>query len=325
MSLTLEHGLEIAAIYPTACLMEHSCVPNCMFTFEQGVGAGNSHRLTMLAGRDIRKGEHLSIMYTHMLWGTQMRHEHLLTNKYFVCECQRCRDPTELGTYLSALRCIGDEQTNCNGTMLPTDPHDAATEWRCDSCPVRLENDKVGVLLSHIEDEVDGLLLNQATEVTEVETLVEKLAQLLHPNHYHMFALRHSLVQMYGSRKGFETSVLTDTKLNAKMQMCRDLLSVVDVIDPNAIRLSLYTAIILFELHSALVELETRRRKALITDSSASDASLNYDALYEAESLLARAKRVLENSGDTPQGRKFVESIVKASETLESLFEGIRL
>lgn len=34
-----------------------------------------------------------------MLWGTHMRNEHLLTNKYFVCKCDRCLDATELGMF----------------------------------------------------------------------------------------------------------------------------------------------------------------------------------------------------------------------------------
>ena len=53
--------------------------------------------MTVKAGRDIAKGEHLSIMYTHSLWGTQARRSHLNDAKKFWCNCNRCADPTEFG------------------------------------------------------------------------------------------------------------------------------------------------------------------------------------------------------------------------------------
>lgn len=317
LSINLEHGQEICALYPNACLMEHSCMPNCLYTFD----FSKQFRISMIAGRDIKKGEHLSIMYTHMLWGTQMRHEHLMTNKYFRCECARCKDPTELGTYLSALKCIGDNLANCNGLLLPIDPQAVDTDWTCCVCPVRLENDKVSFLLANIEEEVDSLLLNRDTTVQEVEALIAKLRQFLHPNHYQLFALKHSLVQLYGSKVGYETERLTDDQLHNKIDMCQELLDIVDVIDPHAIRLSLYIGIVLYELHSATVELEKRR----LAKAKADGVPYKYDALYVAERYLVRAKMILENNGDTPQGKKFIESVVRASESLEALFENIKL
>ena len=56
--------------------------------------------MTVKAGRDIAKGEHLSIMYTHSLWGTQARRSHLNDAKKFWCNCNRCADPTEFGKIL---------------------------------------------------------------------------------------------------------------------------------------------------------------------------------------------------------------------------------
>lgn len=57
---------EISALYEYACILEHNCIPNCYYTFD----SRRQCKITMRAGRTIRKGEHLSIMYTHMLWGT---------------------------------------------------------------------------------------------------------------------------------------------------------------------------------------------------------------------------------------------------------------
>ena len=53
--------------------------------------------MTITAGRDISKGEHFSIMYSHALWGTQARRAHLFETKKFWCFCPRCKDATEFG------------------------------------------------------------------------------------------------------------------------------------------------------------------------------------------------------------------------------------
>ena len=56
-------------------------------------------QMTVRAGRDISKGEHLSIMYTHSLWGTQARRAHLFETKKFWCFCPRCKDATEFSKF----------------------------------------------------------------------------------------------------------------------------------------------------------------------------------------------------------------------------------
>ena len=60
--------------------------------------------MTITAGRDIKKGEHFSIMYSHALWGTQARRAHLFETKKFWCFCPRCKDATEFGKQFSLMR-----------------------------------------------------------------------------------------------------------------------------------------------------------------------------------------------------------------------------
>lgn len=313
--INLENGQEISGVYPTASILEHSCVPNCMFSFD----FRKQFRLKMQSGKDIKKGEHLSIMYTHMLWGTQMRQEHLMINKYFICRCVRCEDPTELGSFLSALKCIGHEIGPCNGHILPLDPYDSNTKWTCSECPTQLESEKVSALIENMDEQVESLITSRESTVDEVETVLKKLSQFLHPNHFHLFALKHSLIQLVGSKPGFETKHLSETRLQEKISMSQELLNLVDLIDPHAIRLSLYTGIVLYEMHLAVIELERRHMKL----AKSKGVSYNYDKLRLAERYLVRAKDVLFNCEDSPQGKMFSESVVKASEYLEELFAGI--
>ena len=98
----------------------------------------------MRAGCDLKAGDHLSIMYSHSLWGTWARRDHLATNKRFWCACERCRysllglaagglaftgdalyfrDPTELGSHFSTV--IGKNGVN----LSCRNPLDQSSPW----------------------------------------------------------------------------------------------------------------------------------------------------------------------------------------------------
>lgn len=66
----------------------------------------------------LEAGQQLQHSYTYTLDGTSQRQFHLKTGKYFTCKCDRCSDPTELGTNFSTLKC-----NSCNdGWLLPEKP-----------------------------------------------------------------------------------------------------------------------------------------------------------------------------------------------------------
>lgn len=157
-------------------------------------------------------------MYTHALWGTQQRQDHLRSTKYFTCKCRRCGDPAELNTFLSALRCLapGSDRKICGGYQLPISPLDLQTEWRCDKCPTSLTSPQVSDLVNMIGGEVDHVQENQPT-VESLQSLLEKLRKLLHKNHYHCYAVMHSLVQLYGRQPGYLPDQMNDLMVEKKI------------------------------------------------------------------------------------------------------------
>lgn len=92
-------------------------------------------------------------MYTHALWSTLARREHLLATKYFACRCERCEDPTELGSHLGTLKCLCG-----SGLVLPNDPLDSETEWSCTTCPGRLTASEVSQLTDRLADDVEAAM-----------------------------------------------------------------------------------------------------------------------------------------------------------------------
>lgn len=229
-ALEINQETEVTALYATTCRMEHNCLPNTAHCFEN-----KTYKITVRAALPIKAGEHLSTMYTHCLWGTQARREHLRETKYFSCSCNRCSDPTELESYLSALRCIGTDEEQCGGVQLADDPLNDNTEWSCSKCKVKLSNAEVCFLVNGIGEELDNVQLSNPT-VRELDALLNKMMTFLHPNHYHVYALKHSLIQLYGYQQGYTPTQITDDCLVRKGTMCRELLDITKKIDPGNAR-----------------------------------------------------------------------------------------
>lgn len=99
------------------------------------------------------RGDHLSTTYTHVLWSTRVRREHLLATKYFLCKCERCADPTELGSHLGTLKCPCEK-----GVVTADDPLNPETDWSCNFCPGVLSSAEVAQLTERLGEEVDAAM-----------------------------------------------------------------------------------------------------------------------------------------------------------------------
>ena len=62
-------------------------------------------RLELRASEAIKKDQEVVNQYVKPNSGTVSRRLVLKNKWHFECDCRRCRDPTEFGSYLSALTC----------------------------------------------------------------------------------------------------------------------------------------------------------------------------------------------------------------------------
>jgi len=108
------------AIYHRASFFEHSCRPNLSKSFSE------NNEIIFWSPNGIKAKEHLTISYTDVLWETSNRRHHLKQTKHFECECERCTDVTEYGTYFSSLKC-----QKCNaGMLVPNSLKEWSQDWR---------------------------------------------------------------------------------------------------------------------------------------------------------------------------------------------------
>ncbi|CAG4959972.1 unnamed protein product [Parnassius apollo] len=301
LEIRLPEGSELQALYCNTCILEHSCIPNTKHTFNHSNADKNDlYKITVKVVVPVMKDHHITTMYSHALWGTQARRQHLKDTKYFSCKCPRCSDPTELGTYLSAMKCFGDGTKPCNGIHLPEDPLDDETDWACSECPVKVNNSQINMLISQMGEEVDGVLI-MGGSVTMLENLLCRLSTFLHPNHYHLYSLKHSLIQLYGRQPNY----MSEEILEKKIKMCKDLIGITNTLDPGNARLSLYSSVLHHELHSALI------LKAQKVNSDGSFKTLDEikALVIEARSSIDLSLEALKDDMEETSGRKLYSVI----------------
>ncbi|XP_058064048.1 SET domain-containing protein SmydA-8 [Anopheles bellator] len=145
-----DHEIVLRGLYVLGAMMNHCCQPNVRYVFDRQL------RMRVYASRPIRRGEQILNNYSKLLWGTQHRIIHLCFSKNFLCGCERCKDPTEFGTYLGALKCV--REGCAEGRLLPVNPLKILSVWQCDRCNLKLNNVKA----TKIQEIAGRMVLNNA-------------------------------------------------------------------------------------------------------------------------------------------------------------------
>lgn len=278
-----QDGSEMWGLYSFAGLFEHSCIPNTKHRFS------SSHQIIFKAAVDIKEGDHIKTSYTRLSWGTYERRKDLLDNKYFLCCCPRCMDPTEIGSYFSALKC-----SNCkDGYLLQKDCAKLESNWKCSSC---------AGIVPHIDAVERTKLLGKKVEEVMAKPQVENLEKLFkesvaaaHHNHFHLFKARHTLLQFYG--RGATAG--KEEALTKKEAMCREFINVCNKFDPGESRLGPFTAVAYYEYHDLIM---TRTHKLFKKEYR--DQKLVDQGIHAAKVMLTKCIKALQDEHPhSPEGQ----------------------
>ena len=285
------NGYSARALYPIVALMNHSCVSNTCHSISP-----IDFRVRLRTTVKIPAAAELYGSYTHSLLPTMLRREQLLEGKHFACACPRCSDPTELGTHMSSLKC-----NKCdNGIVLSLDSLDADSPWKCTHCEFSTSGQAVRRVLGIIQAEVDAVETisgaDGADAIHERETVLKKYHSVLHPRHAFQTMLRHSLTQMYGRVDEYLLDDLPDVVLEHKIDMCRLLLQVLDVIEPGYSRIRGMT---LYELHAPLLFVAKTMWQGGVID----EAALKSKMIEAAEILKEATKILCFEPPESPEGQ----------------------
>ncbi|CAL1674293.1 unnamed protein product [Lasius platythorax] len=303
-------GFSARGLYPTVAMMNHSCVSNTSHSISP-----IDYRMRLRTTLKVSTSGELYGSYTHSLLPTLLRREHLFKSKHFACACLRCSDPTELGTHMSSLKC-----NKCdNGIILPLDSLDSESTWNCTHCNFSTNGQAVRKILRIIQAEVDAAEAisgaDGADAIYERETVMKKYRSVLHPHHAFLTILRHSLSQMYGRVDEYLLDDLPDIVLEHKVDICRLLLQVLDVVEPGYTRVRGMT---LYELHAPLLFLAKGQWNAGVIDEAGLKSKMT-----EAATILKEAVAILTlEPPETAEGQIGLvarESLVQLEQSINNL------
>ncbi|CAG4991179.1 unnamed protein product [Colias eurytheme] len=296
-------GFSSHAVYPFLAITAHSCVPNIVHTILY-----DDYRVQVRAAVPIKAGDILYLSYTHALAPTITRREYLLESKFFNCECQRCADPTELGTHLSTLKC-----SKCdNGVIMSNNSLDNDAEWNCTDkkCGFKTSGAAMRKMLAVIQAEVDLLdsLEPGPQAIEQREAFINKYKSVFHPRHSVLLSVKYTLAELYGRVEGYTIDELPDLMLERKVEMCRLVLKTLDIILPGESRMR---GMMLYELHAPLMYLARNEFSAGII----AQEQLK-EKLQEPLQCLAEAARILQR--EDPQSPEGIIGII-AYQSMEQL------
>lgn len=218
-----QQGLQ--AIYSTASLFEHDCVANAVKTFT------SKGKIVIRAAVPIPRKEKIALCYTDPWWGTANRQHHLKQTKFFVCRCDRCKDPTEMSTFISGLRCPRcPDASDAQSVLLPQNPLDESAQWLCTGCSQPQPVNYVNQIIEKIGKELVSL---KRGSIEHCEIFIKKYENVLHPHHFYLIDVKMALCQMYGHLEGQNMVDLSEDMLNQKEALCLQLLKIADVISPG--------------------------------------------------------------------------------------------
>ena len=120
------------------------------------------------------------------------RQKFLLDEFYFSCQCHRCRDPAEFGTFTSSIVC-----PHCRAGFTLCSP---GPEWACTSCSRTTARSKVIAQEKKARDWIRRHRLGKGDD--DVEYFLDNLEhvqKLLHENHFLVMDLKQKFVLEFGS------------------------------------------------------------------------------------------------------------------------------
>lgn len=189
--------IKIRGFYPKVSLLSHSCKYNTTHTFDSS--DGGDFTMTLYATTPINEGEKITTTYTHTLWNTLTRREHLQYAKNFLCDCERCGDPTELETYVGAVFCTNCQENGLEKTILSSNPLEQDANWICEECGCEIEAADMIWANQELKKEISVLKTPE-----DLEFFLTKYENALHPQNSHFLEVKYGLCQIYGEAEGFE-------------------------------------------------------------------------------------------------------------------------
>ena len=170
------------------------------------------------------------------------RQELLTVGQFFSCICQRFSDPTEFGSYSSALK--------ISYCKFPANRKSTEADLNCTNCKKKFPFIKISTLTDAVRNASQKLEHNAENpdvgSIPAHEAFLDKFGKVLHSKHGIIIKVKYNLARMYGNMLGFEGDKLSDIQLKHKKTFCEEVLIILVKIMPT---LSSMRGVMLYESH----------------------------------------------------------------------------
>ncbi|KAJ6637188.1 SET domain-containing protein SmydA-8, isoform B [Pseudolycoriella hygida] len=184
VNLSSERKTDLRGLYPLMGLINHSCSANCRYSTD------SNYIMSLYARKPIRIGQEIVISYAKMLWSTPSRQSYLKITKQFTCKCDRCNDPTEGSTYLSALKCF---RHTCSGLLLPVDPINFYSAWKCSICSDLSDYRRILRMQEVVSCMVDAIESNKSAQEID-EFINNRLLKVLPASNQYVVEMKMKII-----------------------------------------------------------------------------------------------------------------------------------
>ncbi|CAL8139712.1 unnamed protein product [Orchesella dallaii] len=191
-------------IYSFTSKLMYACAANTRLVEVKGSNKFDS-KFRIIVVKPINKGEHLTFNLMETLVPGYIR-TRFLKEYYYECDCELCADPTEKGTYFSAIKCASCNQFSKepgdkpkvieNGYLISDTVQDLSSNWKCMNCDNFADGESILRLLDQIDDEYQ-LFRRQLPSKSLDENLCQLTSKIrmyhdnFHPNHFFNWRLNY--------------------------------------------------------------------------------------------------------------------------------------
>jgi len=203
-----------AGLYPIYSLMNTSCCNNTRSTVLP------DNTVEVRAKRRIRPGQEITNQYLKPDQPSHIRRPLMRQKWFFDCGCQRCLDPTELGSHWGSVLCrAGRGVARCGGAVVTTSTLDSGADWACQQCGAVLSLHQVTTVLSSAERVIASPASGDGP-VEHYERVLHLLSADLHPGNFLLVGVKLKLALLLGNLAPHSLAKLSTPGRQRKAQLC---------------------------------------------------------------------------------------------------------
>jgi hypothetical protein len=163
--------------------------------------------------------------------GAIQRRVSLRDQWFFECQCSRCQDPTENGSFATSVACPECKSDDAKmSLMLPRDHQILDSVWQCEIKNHVLTSNQVSDIES---DYVKKWMLEDQTSIECIENFIRK-TDTLSPSHHFVMKVKGHLMAMYSTERG--PSQTDPATLKRRQTICKELIRYLCKVDPGKTR-----------------------------------------------------------------------------------------